>query len=175
MSKPKTVRAVVEYAAQLRREAELEIASDPFASPYLPTEAGARKLSNRLGPEAAIDHLRRRAAMHKRDAREHGVIAQKSLDKHAQRTKKFRQQRNRQRDHLSLGKRIDGAIGRLSLVAAPAAAQTGEGVHGGTPDYAPTFAVDAADKARRIALKAVREIEDIEDDLRLRDVQKAAA
>lgn len=174
MPKPITVKAVVEYAAQLRREAERETTQDPFASPYRPTEAAARGMSNRVGPEEAVLYLRRRAAMHKRDARQHADVAAASLNKHKNRHRHIQEKRDKQRQHLSPGSRIDGAIARLSMVASTAAAQIGQSVHGGTPDHRPAFSVDAADKARRVALSAVREIEALEDELKVRDLDKAA-
>jgi hypothetical protein len=169
-----TTAAVVKYAERLRDEADREEAVDPYASGYRPTEAAARKDSARFGPEEAINRMRRRAAMHKRDARMAATIAANSLDKHRNRQRNHREQRNKQREHLSAGTRIDGAIARMSLIASPGGAQIGQSVHGGTPDHSPTFCVDAADKARRIAIKAVREIEDLEDEARVRDVSKAA-
>lgn len=173
--KPITVKAVVEYATQLRREADLEIAGDPYACPYRPTEAGARKMSARYGPQAAIENMRSHAAMHKRAEREHAQVAAASLTKHKARHRNFHDQVDRRRRHLRLGQRIDDAIGRLSLVASSSAATIGQSVHGGTPNHSPAFSVDAADKARRIALKAVREIEALEDEARTRDLSKAAA
>lgn len=170
-----TVKAAVEYAKKLRDEADREERVDPYASGYRPTEAAARKDSARFGPEEAINRMRRRVAMHKRDARMHAQIAERSLTVHKGRQRKHRETREKQRAHLSPGTRIDGAIGRMSVVASPAGAQIGQSVTGGTPDHTPPFCVDAADKARRIAAKAVREIEDLEDELRVRDMQTAAA
>lgn len=175
MAKPPTVKAVVLYAAQLRLEAEREIISDPYACPYRPTEAAARKLSNRLGPEAAIDHLRKRAAMHGRKVREEQAVAHKSLTVHKARQANHRTATQKRRDKMSPGVRIDAAVARLSVIAAPASSAIGQSVHGGTPDHAPAFTVDAADKARRLALICARQIEAIEDELRLRDVSQAAA
>ena len=170
-----TVRAVVEYAKKLREEGQRELIGDPYASPFLPTEAAARRMSARLGPEAAIDNLRRRAAMHKRRVREEAQVAAVSLQRHKGRQRKMREARDKERGHLTPGARIDGAIARLSVVASPAGAKIGQSVHGGTPDHTPAFCVDSADKARRIARKAVEEIEALEDELRVRDVSQLAA
>lgn len=175
MSKPITVKAVVEYARKLREDGEREELADPFASAFKPTEAAARRMSARLGPDAAIDNLRRRAAMHKRRVREDEQVAAVSLNKHKGRQRKFRETREKLREHLSSGQRIDGAIARMSVIASPAGAQIGQSVHGGTPDHTPAFTVDAADKARRIARKAVQDIEALEDELGVRDVLKLAA
>jgi hypothetical protein len=131
-------------------------------------------MSARLGPEAAIDNLRRRAAMHKRQHREDEQTASVSLGKHKNRQKHYREKLEKERAHLSPGARIDAAIARLSLVASPAGAQIGQSVHGGTPDHTPAFCVDAADKARRLALLCARQVEALEDELRVRDVSKAA-
>ena len=175
MSKPVTVKAVVEYAKQLRDEADRLELADPWACAFRPTEAAARKMSARLGPEAAIDNLRRRAAMHKRQHREDEQIAAESLKKHRNRQKHYHAKREKERAHLSPGKRIDGAIARLSLIASPAGAQIGQSVHGGTPDHTPAFTVDMADKARRLALTCARQVEALEDECRVRDVSQIAA
>jgi hypothetical protein len=174
MSKPASVKAVVEYAKQLRDEADRLEAADPWASAFRPTEAAARRMSARRGPEAAIDPLRRRAAKHKRQHREDEQTASVSLGKHKNRQQHYREKLEKERGHLSPGARIDGAIARLSLVASPAGAQIGQSVHGGTPDHTPAFCVDAADKARRLALLCARQVEALEDELRVRDVSKAA-
>lgn len=175
MSKPVTVKAVVEYARKIREDGEREELADPFASAYKPTEAGARRMSARLGPEAAIDNMRKRAALHKRAVREDAQVAAVSLSKHRNRQRHFKDKRDKQRDHLSPGARIDGAIARMSIVASPAGAQIGQSVHGGTPDHTPAFCVDSADKARRIARKAVQDVEALEDELKVRDVSSIAA
>ena len=175
MSKPTTVKAVVEYAKQLRDEADRLELADPWACAFRPTEAAARRMSARLGPEAAIDNLRRRAAMHKRTHREDEQTAAVSLSKHKYRQKHYKDKREKERAHLSAGKRIDNAIARLSLVASPAGAQIGQTVHGGTPDHTPAFTIDAADKARRMALLCARQIEALEDESRVRDVSQVAA
>lgn len=174
MAKPATVKAVLAYAAQLRREAEREIALDPFASPYAPTDASARKACSRLGPEAAIDSMRKRAAMHKYDARQHAVIADRSENVHKGRQRKHRETREKQRAHLTPGRRIDNAIARMSMVASSSGAQIGQSVHGGTPSHIPPFTTDLADKARRIAIACVRQIEDLEDESKVRDMANVA-
>ncbi len=57
-SKP-TVRAVVAYAEQLREEAVRRAAKDPWTEPYRPTEAAARKLTQRLTNQRIADLARR--------------------------------------------------------------------------------------------------------------------
>lgn len=47
MTDKPTVRAVVAYAEQLRAQADRKIAADPWADPYRPSEAAARKLAQR--------------------------------------------------------------------------------------------------------------------------------
>jgi hypothetical protein len=169
-----TVKAVVAYAAKLRDDADREELSDPYASPFRPSEAAARRMSARLGPDSALDNLRRRAAMHKRDVREYAEVAAKSMNVHKARQRKYREARNKRRDHLTAGARIDGAIARLALIAAPSSSSLGQTVSGGTPDHSPQFCIDSAEKARRIAMNAVQVIEDLEDELRVRDVSQAA-
>lgn len=170
-----TTKAVVDYALKLRDEADRQTLIDPYHTGYRPTESYARKLSGQLGPEAAIDQLRKRAAMHKRDERMAATIASASLERHKGRHRKHRETREKQRGHLSAGTRIDGAIARLALIAAPSGAQIGQSVHGGTRDQTPAFCVDAADKARRLALACARQIEDLEDECKVRDLNQVAA
>ena len=196
---PPTVKAALDYAEKLERDRQREVASDIYASPYRPpSEHGVRKLCQRLanqavlqlppdatdeakaharaqGPAKAIEYMRSRAAMHQREAREHAVAAANALKVHAGRQRKHREKQAKALAHLSPGTRIDGVLARLSMVASPAAAQMGQSVHGGTPDYSPKHTVDAADKARQVAVECAQKLEAIERDLKARDVQKAAA
>lgn len=119
MSKTPTVRAVVEYAAKLRREATL--IDDPYCNPYAPTEAAARKLSSRYGPESALDHMRARAALHAGERREAAQTAEWAGKRHERRKQQFARDQRSQRETLTLGQRLDQALAEAMVVSEVAA------------------------------------------------------
>lgn len=193
-----TVRAAVAYANQLRLKGDIEAARDPYASPYRPTEASARKLCARkaneavlelpadatpeqveqaraTGPARAIAYMAMRAKQHATDRAEQDEISHRAEQRLKRRQEQHRKHRDQERAHLSPGKRIDDAIARLSLVASPAAAKLGRDVgEDAEKDRTPAWSVDASSRARMIALRAVREIEALEDEMTTRDLRTAA-
>lgn len=194
-----TVNAAIKYAEKLRAQGERELLTDPYACPYMPnaTEAGVRKLCQRLanqalaelpdnatdeqlaqaratGPARAIAYMRMRHKQHNAEQGDIAQCAQQSLERHTQRHRKHRQQRDKQRAHLNPGQRIDQAIARLRLIAAPAAGPIGNQTPASERNQRPAYTVDAAGRAIAIAYQAVREIEDLEDSHKLRDLDKAA-
>ncbi len=173
-----TIKAVVAYAVQLENDAEKQTAQDPYASPYRPQTSyeAVKKLCQRHGgPEGALSYLRARAAMYDREAREHAVVAQKALTVHTQRQGYHRIRREKDRGHLNPGERIDQAIARLRVVASPASSRLdGDIVRGGDRKTSQQWTVDAAERAVAFAMIAVREIENLEDSLKVRDLGKAA-
>lgn len=58
-----TVKAVVAYAAKLRRETDRKRALDPHYKGYHPTDSAARKLSQRYGPQEAIRRMAAQAVL----------------------------------------------------------------------------------------------------------------
>lgn len=193
-----TIKAAITYAAQIRAQGERERARDPYASPYMPTEASVRKLCHRMaqqatqdlpvdatpedvavakasGPARAIAYMSMRAKQHASDVREQNEISERAAQRLKRRHEQHRKARDVQRAALRPGQRIDQAIARLRLVAAPSAAQVARG----TPSServsdAPEFCVDAASRAVAIANRAAREIEALEDELKVRDLRAVA-
>lgn len=196
MSSTPTLKAAVKYALELQRRADQEIARDPYASPYRPTEASVRKLASRMageatrdlpvdatpeqiadakasGPQRAILYMRMRAKQHSSEYAEQNEIAARSEARHKHRQEQARKRRDQERAHLRPGQRIDQAIARLRLVAAPAAGKVGRDTPDADPNQSPMFSVDAAERAVAIAQRAVREIERLEDEMRVRDLRAA--
>lgn len=175
LSEKITIKAVVAYAARLRADGDREAAADVYASPYRPTEASARRLSHRMGPEKAIEYLRGRAALHAHEAHEHTKAAQASLIRHAARQARSHAARDRVRRRVNPGKRIDDAIARLRIVASPASSRLeSDQVSGGDVNQRQAFTVDAAGKAVAIAYAAAAEIEALETAIKERDLSKVA-
>jgi hypothetical protein len=193
-----TVKAAVTFAAQLRTKAEQERARDPYASPYNPSEASARKLVHRMaqkatlelpvtatpedleaakasGPARAIAYMTLRARQHGGDYAEQQAISERSEQRHKRRQEQHHKVRDRERSRLTAGQRIDGVIARLQTVASVSASQLGRDAPASERDMTPMWCVDASQKAQSIALKAVRELERLEDELRVRDVGQVAA
>lgn len=107
MSSTPTIKAALKYAAQLRQQAEQEIARDPYASPYRPTEASVRKLCSRFaqqatrdlpvtatdhdveqarsqGPAMAIQYMKWRYRQHTTERQEQNEIAARAEQRHNQ-------------------------------------------------------------------------------------------
>lgn len=191
-----TLKAAVKYALELQRKADQEIARDPYASPYRPTEASVRKLASRMageatrdlpvdatpeqvaeakasGPQRAILYMRMRAKQHATAQHEQNEIAARSEARHKRRQEQARKRRDEERAHLRPGQRIDQAIARLRLVASPAAGKIGRDTPDADPDQAPPWSVDTAQRAVAIARRAVREIEEYEDEMKVRDMRAA--
>lgn len=175
MPKPPTVKAVIHYAAQLRTAGDREAARDCYASPYRPSEAAARKLSTRLGPAAAIDHLRKRAAMHDHQARENTETAQASLTRLTQRHLRDQRDRQARARGLTPGARIDQALASLAVIsAAPATQMSSDTVHGGDKARTPKWHGDTYSQARARALACADQLERMLEECQRRDLTRAA-
>jgi hypothetical protein len=175
MTTAPTVRAVVALAAELRARAARRLAQDPFARPYGPSEAAARRLSQRYGSEKALMLLRGRALEAERRDQERDVESQRSLERLAQHRAAFERRRAKARERLTFGRRIDLALAALETVSGvPAATTGGAVVHGGEPDHAPPVVGDPVGRARGIAKWAAQEIEAELDAARLRDLKAVA-
>lgn len=160
MTDKPTVKAVVAYAEQLRIQADRKVAADPWADPYRPSEAAARKLAQRrtnerireitamhltdderelllgdaphFGAQAALDELAARAAEQEAAERAQRERSERSLKRlQRHRAQDHRDQAARQRG-LSPGQRLDHALARLAVVSdLPASRLDGDRVHGG--------------------------------------------
>lgn len=170
-----TVKAVVAYAAKLRVAAAAATAASPWARPYAPSEAAARKLSQRVGPAAALQVLRARALEAERRDRERDRRSDASLDLLARRRERDDKARARRRARRTLGQRLDAALAELATVcAAPAARVGGDVVHGGEGDRTPAWVGDPSATARKIAHDAVLAVERELDHARRRELGSAA-
>lgn len=173
-AKPATVKAVIAYAQQLRREGEQRARADVWAKPYMPSDAAARKLSQRLGPDGAISHMRARAAGQIRVEREEREEAERREARHARRQRQARRDLEARRSGLTVGQRIDHALAQLVTVSNVTAARLdGDRVRGGEQSHVPAFAGDVHGAARQRALDAADYIENLLDKARTRDATAA--
>lgn len=200
MADPKrpTVRAVVEYATKLRAEAERQMRADPYARPYYPTTAAARKLYQRmvndelgkLGPhptaeeidqaqgragQRALEHLARKAVERQREHREEENAAAAARKRLVRRQREAQRDREAMRMGLTLGQRLDQALAKLGAIPAPAG--TGfDGRVAGSDTHDPLrFPGDPAARARAKAREAVRFAEEELEDARRRRLEHEAA
>ncbi len=170
-----TVRAVVAYAAKLRAEGDREAIVDPYASPYRPSEASARKLNTRMGSQAALDYLQQRAAMHGKEVREDAVKSQWTMERHHRRQKQWRQKRAILTAGLSLGQRTDRLLNELRVCASPKAASLGGRIKGGdSPSGFPEHRPDELERAERDIRQVLDRHENVLFGLKTRDMDKAA-
>lgn len=197
MSSTPTVKAAVKFALELQRKADAEKARDPWAKPYRPTEASARKLCAReannatrelpvtatveeieaaraTGPARAIAKMQLLAREYAKTYRVESEESARSLQRLRRRHEQARRERDRERAHLSLGQRADGVVARLSVVASTAAVPVERSSAGSERDLRPVFAVDASQRARAILARCVRELEELEDEMTVRDLREAA-
>lgn len=192
-----TMRALELYQEQLQREAQRKIAADPYAQPYMPTlsEAGLKKLVQRAileatpvdadeetqaaikedGPRLAIEILRKRAATADGDARRHAERAKDSLHRlkglHAREQRKERDRRA----SYTPGQRIDKALAALSSVSmVPATTLESDQVKGGEKNTSPRWCGDQFGAARAKAVALAVELEQVVDEARVRDLDRAA-
>lgn len=178
-----TVGAVIAEARRLCRAAATEMAADPYARPYAPSDDVARKLSQQYGPERAVEILRERAADRKRRAREQDEIADRAQKRHERHQRRNHRDTQARLAGLTLGARLDAALAGFStLQSVPAARLNDSPVTdgGGGKDNAnpvPRLYDDTADKARRKARQLVAELEDLleRDRRRLCDFERTAA
>lgn len=168
-----TVKAVLAEAKRLREQAERTRRRDPFARPYDPSDATARGLSQRLGPEEAINELRRRGAqvdLEHREAEERSVRARARLD---------RQQRladAQRRDRLSkmtIGQRLDEALSGLVVISEARAGQLDAAPVSRSPEESQVplrFDEDgdirrSQDRATRLRERALLLVAELEDEM----------
>lgn len=156
-----TVRAVLAEARRLRERAARERLLDPYAKPYELSDKAARNLSAQLGPAAAIQLLRLRAAVAQAKYREDQERAERARRRLERRQKVTDAEHRHRLSGLSLGQRLDEALGSLVTVSEVAAAGMGEPVTHGKPDaVAPRPSENRAGSLRERALLLVCEIED---------------
>jgi hypothetical protein len=183
-----TAKSVLDYAARLRTQAQAIVAGDPYAEPYRPSEAAAKRLcqlkvKERLlaleadhtpeeadrarsrGCEDALQELRWRSGHADRVRREQLV-----QDGYAEKRMKRIQEEARQeaqalRHMLTVGQRVDDAIAKLSVVASGPGVNWDPKITGTREAQSPRFHGDPAERARSRALRLVKELE--------RDVEQA--
>lgn len=164
-----TIKAVVAYAAKLRGDAERN--PDPWFTPYAPTEAAARKMCQRYGPDQALTRLRQSAAARRRQYDDEQGEAKRAQDRHRRQQRQGDRDRNAARQELTLGQRLDQALASASMIAAPPASPLdGDRISVAPSRSAPRFPGDPAAFCRHVALDAVRKIESELDEARHRTV-----
>lgn len=196
-AEPMTYKAVAAYVAQLAVRGELARARDPYATPYEPTDAAAKRvyhfhLADIRGRDDAnpdfepdettqvaeacqltIQTLAGRVREKERDHQEDELASKRALERHQRRQRQSERDRTARRLALSPGQRLDRALGAFSTVSAVGASQVGWS----TPSSERGPVVnhgDPAGEAKHIAIKAIQEIEALLDRHQLRDVHKAA-
>lgn len=150
-----TIKAVVKYAADLRVQAEKQMAADVYAKPYWPTTEAAKQLVKRIAnqrekdvrraldgqdpaivaeavanaradaPGLAIARLREKAADARREQREADEQAERSLARHRRRRAQHLREVDAERQGLTLGARLDLVLTALATVAAAPAGSIG--------------------------------------------------
>jgi hypothetical protein len=125
--KAPTVKAVLAEAKRLREHAErVRLTSDPWAKLYEPSDHTARKLSQQLGPENAILELRRRAADRQHDYRKECERAERARLRLERQQRLADAQRRQFLSGLTLGQRLDNALGALGVISETGAMTWGE-------------------------------------------------
>ena len=142
MSKPETptVKAVLRYAEQLRERANRERLADPYADPYAPSEAAARKVFQSLAAQvrdrvtregveaeehevvgeaanAAIQELASRVVMRERETRMQREAAQRAERRHARRQRQARAEEQARLAGITLGDRLDRVMREIELLS----------------------------------------------------------
>lgn len=199
-----TLNAVLAYARQLAANADRAMAGDPYAKPYRPSEAAAKRCyylhlaevrrrdadhMGGLSPElveiveaqqiaeaatSALQSLAGRARKQEREKAEDDETSKRSLARLQRRRREAERDRDQSRQGLSIGQRLDRALARFSAVSSVGAAQVGWSTPSSESSGLPTYHGDSAGEAKVIALRAVREIEGLLDGHLCRDVEKAA-
>ena len=118
-----TVKAVLKYAATLRERAQRARIHDPFAEPYEITDAAARKVSQQLGPAAALTELARRAKAHELREAEKGARAAYARSEHLAHQLVFKGEREASASVLSLEQRLAIVRREASLLSETSAAR----------------------------------------------------
>lgn len=199
-AKSPTVKTVVAHAATLQAATHRLMQKDPFAAPWYPTDASARKRYqrelNRLREQRGIDadmepvdeteleaEAARRAiaAMDQRAARdfieykegEDQAAERRRIHRHGQRV--AAEERDAEREGLSPGQRIDAALAELSVVCnAPQATAFDAPVVSGTGGGGlPELRKpgDPAGAARHRVIETVRFVEEQAEEARRRMVE----
>jgi len=113
-------------------------------------------------PQAAIEHMRFKAAQRRRREAESNETSQRSEARLARQHDRANRDRDAMRRGQSLGHRLDCALAALSTVAGPAAARTdSEPITGGQDEgLGPAFVEDAAGRSRQRAHGLVYAVEE---------------
>lgn len=105
-----TVKAVVAEAARLRRVAEDAKTKNVYSDLYSPSEDSARKLSQRLGPERALERMAE-IAIERRDREQHSERERQQADaRHRRRQAETDRQRETERQAMTYGQRVDQVL-----------------------------------------------------------------
>lgn len=183
-----TVAAVVAYADQLRIRAMRVMnpdspQHDPYARPYYPTTAAARKLCQRKarelvralgpdpsseaveqaearGPAAAKEEMAYKAARAERVYREQRERSDLSRKRSVRNQRRAARDREAQLEGLTLGARLDNALAEFAVVGAGPATQFEPRISGSEERAGPGAPGDPAMKARIVARDAVAKVED---------------
>lgn len=178
-----TINAVVEEANRIRTAASNQMLQDPYAKPYYPTTAGARRLAQ-IKAKAEVEKLAHATPQEYEAARAEGYrLAIVELQHRAHQAdlayradckesteirnnhrgflKRTARDRDDARRSLTFGRRLDDAMASLAVVASAPASQALDAVHvtGGGEPGSPTFPGDPVGRARAIARDAVRQVE----------------
>lgn len=105
-----TIKAVLVEAQRLRDRAEAIRRNDVWAKPYSPSDATARKLSQNLGPDAAIETMRRHAADVDNEYREDQQRSERAAKRHDRHLQIVEATRRHNLAGLSVGQRLDRAL-----------------------------------------------------------------
>lgn len=175
---------------------------DCYAKPYYPTTAAARKVYHdhlaqitrrdydMLGAdpdyeidadsqkheaaELAMATLAARAAMRERERTQDDQTANHSLKRLTRQRQRHKRDLEAQRLELTPGQRLDRALAGFATIAAPGAAQIGGDTPAGDPRSMPAHHGDPGGEAAYLARKAIQQIEELLDQARARDLNRAA-
>jgi hypothetical protein len=152
-----TVKAVLAYAEQLRGRAERDRLADPYADPYAPSVAAARKVyqaaaatvrrndeaaglerpaeeQNAEAATMAQAELASRVVLNERETRRQREETHRSERRHARRQRIDRANRQAAQAGLSLGTRLDRVIAGLGLLSEISCAPLDSDRITGSPD-----------------------------------------
>lgn len=121
----------------------------------------------------AVQTLAGRARVREREQQQEDQRSVRSLERLQRDRARAERDRQQQRNGLTVGQRLDRALAAFSVIPGASAAPIGWSTKGSDrPELAKHG--DPSGEAHYVAIKAVREIEDLLDRHRLRDVSKAA-
>lgn len=193
---PHTLNAVLEYARTLNLRADIAVARDPYADPYRPTEAAARRVfythyatvrardelsatevdeiaQRSDAAQLALQTLAGRTREKERAKQQDDQTSKRALERHQRRQREAARDRDQRRRGLTIGQRLDEALARFSVIPSVGAAEIGWSTPG-TDQPLPTSHGDTGGEAKYIALKVVRQVEDLLDNHQRRNVANAA-